>query len=386
MLEAKPVRYPSLDVLRGIAILGTLATNIWIFTDPAGLVGYVTGMSHPDDAWSWVERVLQQLAQGKFLGLLTIMFGIGLAIQQRSAQRRGERWPGAYPWRATLLFVDGVVHYLLVAEFDVLMGYAVTGVVVAFVLAAGERHRRRWLVIAATIHVVLLTALTAALLLSSDDSGQSAPLQPNPYADGSWWDLVVFRIENAGVFRFEPIFILALSIALFLVGARLFASGVLAAEGRVLRRRLMIVGFAVALPIDFALGTIGGDAGVVFARYGTAPIVSLGILGLVAEFYVRRDRVGAIGRRLGEVGRTALSCYVLQNVVASTICYGWGFGLAATVSDAARVPVTIGVYLLVCAVIVTAAHLWLRRFDRGPVEWLWNASVVRLTTTPQRVR
>lgn len=386
MLEATPVRYPSLDVLRGIAILGTLATNIWIFTDPAGLVGYVTGMWHPDDAWSWVERVLQQLAQGKFLGLLTIMFGIGLAIQQRSAQRRGERWPGAYPWRATLLFVDGVVHYLLVAEFDVLMGYAVTGVVVAFVLATEERHRRRWLVIAATIHIVLLTALTAALLLSADDSGQSAPLQPNPYADGTWWDLVVFRIENAGVFRFEPAFILALSVALFLVGARLFAAGVLAADGRALRRRLMIVGFAVALPIDFALGTIGGDAGVVFARYGTAPIVSLGILGLVAEFYVRRDRVGAVGRRLGEVGRTALSCYVLQNVVASTICYGWGFGLAATVSDEARVPVTIGVYLLVCAVIVTAAHLWLRRFDRGPVEWLWNASVVRLTKTPQRVR
>ena len=28
--------------------------------------------------------------------------------------------------------------------------------------------------------------------------------------------------------------------------------------------------------------------------------------------------------------------------------------------------------LLVAAAIITFAHLWLRRFERGPVEWLWN--------------
>ena len=38
-----------LDVARGIAILGTLATNIWIFTDPGGIIGYlVTAAAEPD--------------------------------------------------------------------------------------------------------------------------------------------------------------------------------------------------------------------------------------------------------------------------------------------------------------------------------------------------
>lgn len=81
-----PARLVALDILRGIAILGTLGTNIWILTDPEGMVGYLHRLgTAPADGWMWAEKVLQQLAQGKFLGLLTVMFGVGLAIQQVSA-------------------------------------------------------------------------------------------------------------------------------------------------------------------------------------------------------------------------------------------------------------------------------------------------------------
>ncbi|MET4612686.1 uncharacterized protein ABIC28_003679 [Rhodococcus sp. PvR044] len=376
MAEPLP-RYPSLDVLRGIAILGTLATNIWIFTNPEGLVGYLNGTAAAAGGWGWVEKVLQQLAQGKFLGLLTLMFGIGLAIQQRSALRAGRPWPGKYPWRAALLFVDGVVHYLLVVEFDVLMGYAVTGLVVAFVLASSERAQRRWMIWAAVIHLVLLT-LGALAFAAQPPRPDPPPLDPNPYADGSWWDLVLFRIDNMVVFRIEPVFIFALSIALFLLGARLFRAGVLAPAGSGLRRRLMILGLGIALPIDLATGMLGGDAGLLVARYGTAPLVSLGLLALVAEFYCRRPRVGTVGVRLADVGRMALSSYVLQNLLASALCYGWGLGLAARLSPDARVPATVAIYLGVAAAVIAAAHLWLRRFQRGPVEWLWHRSYLLL--------
>ncbi|WP_167475717.1 DUF418 domain-containing protein [Nocardia arthritidis] len=367
-------RLATLDVLRGIAILGTLGTNIWILANPEGMIGYLHDVDRSAHGWIWVERVLQQLVQGKFLGLLTIMFGIGLAIQQNSARRAGRRWPGSYPWRAGLLLLDGLLNFLFVAEFDVLMGYAVTGLVVAFVLAKSERAQRRWLTCAAGVHVAILTVIAAGMILAPQQSKPAQPLDPNPYADGSFWDLVGFRLAHLGTFRFEPVFIFAMSIALFLTGAFLYRNGVFRVEGSRIRKRFMAIGFGIALPIDLLVGVlVGGDA-MAFTRYGTAPFVSLGILALVIEFYLRRPRVGFVGRRLTEVGRTALSCYILQNLVASILCYGWGFGLAARVSDTARVPFTIAIYLVTAAVIVTGAHLWLRRFERGPVEWVWNVS------------
>ncbi|MBF6170529.1 DUF418 domain-containing protein [Nocardia blacklockiae] len=374
LAAARPARLPALDVLRGIAILGTLGTNVWILTDPEGIIGYLKDLGGPEGAWGWTERVLQQLAQGKFLGLLTVMFGIGLAIQQRSAVRGGRAWPGKYPWRAALLLLDGLLNFLFVAEFDVLMGYAVTGAVVAFALATGPRAQRRWLYGAAGVHLVLLTLIGVLMAVAAQpDSGARQPLDPNPYADGSFWDLVLFRVENAGMFRMEPLFVFPMSVALFLLGARLFRAGLFEPAGAPLRRRLMILGFGVAAPLDLVLGVWNGDF-VLFTRYGTAPLVSLGILAAVARFYVGRSRTGFAGRRFAEVGRMALSCYILQNLVASALCYGWGLGLAARVSPDARVPFTVAVYLGVCAVMLVFAHVWLRRFERGPVEWLWHNS------------
>lgn len=382
---SRPPRLAALDVLRGIAILGTLGTNIWILTDPQGMAGYLDRLTTaPTDGWMWAEKVLQQLAQGKFLGLLTVMFGIGLAVQQASARRAGRPWPGGYPWRAALLFIDGLLNFLLIAEFDVLMGYAVTALLVAFVLSRGPRTQGRWLGAALGLHLTLIALYLLSLVTAPPtDPAPSRPLSPNPYADGSFWELVVFRTEHVLAFRLEAVLILPLSIALFLVGSRLFHAGVFRTAGGRIRRRLMIAGFGIAAPLDLLLGLLGGGDLILVTRYLLAPLVALAILSLVAESYLRRPRVGFAGRRMSEIGRTALSCYILQNLVASILCYGWGFGLAARFAPEHRVPFTVAVYLVVVTVIALFAHYWLRRFERGPVEWLWHMSYQRLTRAQQ---
>ncbi|MFT9663964.1 DUF418 domain-containing protein [Mycobacteroides abscessus subsp. abscessus] len=375
------IRYVSLDVMRGIAILGTLGTNIWIFTNPEGFIGYVSGVGRAEGVWRWVEAVLQQLCQGKFLGLLTVMFGIGLAIQQHSAQRRGDSWPGAYPVRAGLLFVDGVVNFLLFTEFDVLTGYAVTGLIVAFVLATSARSQRIWLSAAVLVHVAILMVIVGAVVASPPpEDNPPVQQQPNPYAEGSFWDLMVFRVDHLLVFRAETILILPVAIAMFIAGAMVFRAGVLAPEGAELRRRLMIVGFIVALPIDLIVGLFWGSAGMLVGRYLTAAIIAFGVLAAVAQFYVAGRVPGIVGRALGTVGRMALSCYVLQNALAGALCYGWGLGLAQRMGPGTVVPGTIGVYALVVAVLMLFSKLWLSRWERGPLEMLWQASYQRLTT------
>jgi hypothetical protein len=66
-----------LDIARGIAILGTLATNVWILIDPAGIIGYLQRPlpSLTGGLDQTVQTLARQLANGKFLGMLTLMFG-----------------------------------------------------------------------------------------------------------------------------------------------------------------------------------------------------------------------------------------------------------------------------------------------------------------------
>jgi uncharacterized protein len=81
-----------------------------------------------------------------------------------------------------------------------------------------------------------------------------------------------------------------------------------------------------------------------------------------------RRFAGPLQRGLGSVGRTALSNYLLQSVIATTLCYGYGLGAYGRIGPAAGLAVAVGIFL----VQVAASRLWLLRFQRGPVESLWR--------------
>jgi uncharacterized protein len=366
-------RLDALDVVRGIAIVGTLATNIWVFSHPWGLLGMLSAPTLPGESAATAQLVLMALAQGKFLALLSLTFGIGLALQHRSAVRHHRRWPGRYLWRAALLFLDGVVNYVLIAEFDVLMGYAVTAAVVSFLLLTRPRAQRAMIFVFGGIHVALISLIVLALTtIPGANVEGTLPEGPSPYADSSFAQLAVFRLDNVGVFRAEPVLIGFLSLAMFLVGAALLRAGVFAAEGGRLRRRLMIAG-ACAAPVDLVLALTATPAGLLLERYVAAPVVGLGLLGLLVELCHRRGTNGWWTRRAKEIGRVALSCYLLQNLLGGALFYGWGLGLAESL-EPWRVPVTVLAFLGITVVVASAAHLWLRRFSTGPVEWLWRAA------------
>ncbi|MGM1018387.1 MAG: DUF418 domain-containing protein [Actinomycetota bacterium] len=365
-------RIAAIDVVRGVAIIGTLGTNIWVFSHPWGLLGMLSAPVTPEtgDAAAIAQLALMALAQGNFLALLSVVFGMGVAIQHRSVVRRRGRWPGRYLWRAALLLLDGAINYVLVAEFDVLMGYAITGVVVAWLLLTSPRSQRAMIIVFGALHLCVMTGVILALASAGSDAEVSLTDGRNPYAEGTFIDLALFRLGNVVIFRAETILIGFLALALFLLGARLLGAGIFSPEGAVIRRRLLVAG-AVAVPVDLVLGIGGGAAGLLVERYVVAPVVALGILALVAEISLRRGTDGWVARRAREVGRVALSAYILQNLLAGALFYGWGLGLAERAADW-RVPVTVVAFIVLTALITLLAHLWLRRFELGPVEWLWK--------------
>jgi uncharacterized protein len=71
---------------------------------------------------------------------------------------------------------------------------------------------------------------------------------------------------------------------------------------------------------------------------------------------------------LANVGRMAISNYLLQTLICTTLLYGYGLELYGQVGPAVGVLLTIAIY----AAQLVLSVWWLRRYRFGPVEWLWR--------------
>ncbi len=438
-----PSRLPALDVLRGLAILGTLLTNIWLFTAlrDGAMSEAAQGQSVGGAYSGWQQAVstaLDLVTDGKWIGLLTIMFGIGMEIQRQSALRRGEKWPGTYPWRAGLLIVEGLLNYIFVFEFDVLMGYGLTALVVAAVLATSPRAQKIWLAIGLTAHVAMLSVMSmpdliyrlmgidesaftategsgaagglekAVRELSALDSASVTPeiidtiaarygvtgpeagllqltLNMTHSGTDSYWGMVGDRLNTFFLGgRAEIPIMFTMGLGLFLVGAFLYRAGLFTPAGHRLRLRVMALAFGIGLPLDWTLRLWFSDAAGAFTRYGTSSLVAFGVLALVAHRYAGGRAPGWFARNLANVGKMALTCYIAQNAIASIVFYDFGLGVARLLPAGWEQPATLGIYLGIAALLMFFSTMWLNCFARGPAEWVMHSAHAALVARVHR--
>jgi uncharacterized protein len=66
----------------------------------------------------------------------------------------------------------------------------------------------------------------------------------------------------------------------------------------------------------------------------------------------------------------ALSNYLLQSLLCTTLFYGYGLGYFERLPRAWQIPFAFALFALQLAL----SQLWLRRFRFGPVEWLWRSA------------
>ncbi|WP_017975451.1 DUF418 domain-containing protein [Actinopolyspora halophila] len=363
-------RIEALDLVRGTAILGTLGTNIWIFTDPAGPAGWLRAMGNRDGSLAEVvESLLLFLVNGKSVALLSIMFGVGLELQYRSARRRGRTWPGRYLWRCVLLLLEGALHYLLIFEFDVLMGYALVAMYVSVLVGARTKVRYWWMATAALLHTGMITVLTLGMHTGHVALSPRGWTGTTLYSHGGWLEQVQARIADIGTYRSELVIVIPMSTVLFLAGIELMRAGAFTEtpHGSAIRARLIRWGLGFGVPVNLVT-TFAGQEWFFVDRYVLPPVVAFGLLGLIVELAHRtRGRPGPLRSGLVSTGRTAMSCYVFQNLLSSALCYGWGLGLATTL-DPARPWWVIVAWCAVVGTFMVLASWWLRRFRRGPLE------------------
>lgn len=381
-------RIAALDVLRGIAILGVLLTNIWIFSTPNPLGKVLIGNAGIADEYGQFFAVIYILfslvTDGKFISLLTIMFGIGLEIQRQAAIRQGSSWPGSYPWRAAVLVLYGFLNYIFIFEHDVLMGYGLTALAVSVIMMTDPRVQKFWMILGLSLHIIIIILLDVIYFLAniSDGLDPSSGIEtkgdffaPVTYmSTASYGSMVYERIAQFVGGRMEIPIMFFMGMGIFLVGAHLYRAGIFKAEGKKLRMQTMAFAFGVGLPLDWCCRLFLTEYTGSIARYITSSMVACGVLAVVAAWYANRNRVGVIGTALSAVGKMALTCYIVQNILASIIFYDWGFGVAGRIEGAQAVWWTLAIYCGLALFLVAFSLVWLHFFTRGPLEWLWHKS------------
>jgi uncharacterized protein len=408
LTPVKPAeRFLTIDVLRGFALLGILVINIWTFglpdvglglANPLLVGGEFTGANFA--VWLGSHLIFEM----KMMSLFSMLFGAGLIIMTERADARGSPIVGVYYRRVAWLLVFGLLHAYFLWEGDILVSYALCGMVL---FPFRRLAPRTLLTLGMCVFLVPLPLSSASGLLigslrDAHASGLLTPLQkilwdemtdkgslfdPSPNIPkeieryrASYWELFAHRAEMN---LWEQTVVFGLGTGwraggLMLVGMGLMKLGVFSgARPPTFYLKLAAFGYGLGFPL-VALGAwrlirhhfdpvyeliIGGHY-----NYVGSLLVALGHVGLLV-WVCQRGWFPGLLHCLAAVGRTAFSNYLLDSLICTTIFFGWGFALFGALD---RVQLAGAVAAIWCFQLVVSP-LWLRYFRFGPMEWLWRS-------------
>jgi uncharacterized protein len=370
-------RIEGIDVLRGLALFGVLAINIVFefrvsifeqFLPPAGTIPAI------DRALS---DVLAAAIELKALALFSFLFGVGLAIQFDRLINNPRRLTLLIR-RLVVLLGIGAAHLFLLWNGDILVEYAMAGLVVLPFLFGP-----RWLtlLVAAASLVLFLTMPLLPPVVQFPSHFwifEHIAEATRAYGDGGFLDVLAFRVREIPAFFPLHVLIFPRTIALFLFGVLAWRSGILqrASEHKSLLFSIAMGGvlFGGALTVVaqerdlFGWPSLGRAHEVMVERRLGGVVLAAGyaasIVGLASVPAGQRMLAWA-----APVGRMALTNYLGQSLILGWIFYGYGFGLFGKLSVSTAFTIGVVVYAMQAAI----SAWWLGRYRYGPVEWLWRS-------------
>ncbi len=374
-------RIATLDVLRGLALLGILLMNMEAFNGPLDLS--FTGI---DPHWQgldrWADAFVYVFVQGKFFTLFSLLFGAGFAVMAQRAETAGRDFTRFYLRRSTGLLVIGLVHALLLWSGDILVSYAL----LSFMLLAFREAPRNWLpalgavvYLAAPLMMLLLGALVsvlpdASMAAQAEAAHASIEAQRQAYGHGGYMQATAQRLRDFGTALGGLLLVGPQVLGMFLIGAWFTRSDAMARPDEharlfaVLRWGTLPLGLALMLASVWwqpyvAPGRFDMRMAAVFAMNAVAGLLMC--LGYLAWGV----RCSQCLQWLAPAGRIALSNYLLQSLLCTLLFHGYGLGLFEQMGRAWQVVFAIVLF----AAQVVASQLWLKHFRFGPLEWLWRA-------------
>jgi len=387
-------RIVTLDIVRGFALLGILIMNM------PGFVSSFFAEADGSHLWSapidrGAELIRDMLFSGKFNSMFSLLFGIGFTIQfARMEQIAPGHATQLYLRRLLVLLAFGLLHAMFFWTGDVLHVYAILGLLLLFVLRKASDRLIIGLIVALLLYpavsgvmrlLVITPEITAELVAQAKAFEASNNLA---YGQGTFFDAAREHVREFTYF-YSTVWSLWGNFGFYVQMATTMLLGVLVGRHHLAQRipellpsirRIQWWALAVGLVCAVTFGTI-------FEIQRTPGPTPLKVLGSVAYtisrpammiFYVltivRLAQLPAWQARFAPIaaaGRMPLTNYLMQTLICTTLMYGWGFGLWGSVGPAAQLALACAIFFLIQ---VPLSVMWLRRFEYGPLEYLWRVA------------
>ncbi|HEY2357842.1 MAG TPA: DUF418 domain-containing protein [Phenylobacterium sp.] len=402
-------RHISIDAVRGFAVLGILLMNIvgmglpaFAYLDPT-----YAGGSTGADLWTWA--VNNVLTDGKMRALFTMLFGASAVLIAERAEG-GRPGPAQTHYRRMLwLFVFGMLHAYFLWWGDILVTYALAGLVIfpfrklnvkaqlaiGIVILAGLLVAN--LILADQLKALYVAAAApgatpAALKAWQEASQLVAPSQALKDLEiagfrGGFMDALQVRAQAAKLLQMYlmPTDEIPEAIGQMFVGMALFRTGFFTLKWSSRAYQATIaVGYLLAVPATAWLTWRIQQSHfepLTLNRLEAWQQVSRPLIAMahasVLLLIVRSGAAKGVVNRLAAAGRMAFSNYLMTSIITTLVFCGFGLGLYARLSRFQELAVVGGVWIFILA----WSQPWLARFHYGPFEWAWR-SLVRWSPQP----
>ena len=415
-------RIQSLDVARGIAVLGVLLMNIWAFAGPQAFFDYPPAIAERAGAPVQTWAVIHTLFEGSQRTLLSILFGAGALLVISRFEQPGQPGSarGIYYRRTLGLILLGLVNAsLFLWPADILFAYGLAGLCLYPLRRLGTPALLGIILVALTVPAImrgletsrLIAAETASAVARAARKPGDELTEPQRQALRDWdaalkkarpsvadpETLAGIRTMQSGTLAqvaarqatssliLETIVTVRWwfldALAMMIIGMVLCRLGIFTPAGLTSRypQRLAAV-LLVGLPLAawqtaslLATNFHPVQVEIVKLSYDVRRLaMGLGYLGLILLF-CRSSAGWALKSRLAAAGRMALTNYLAQSILCACIFYSFGLGLYGRVTGYQLYVVVAGVWALELA----WSGWWLQRFQIGPFEWLWRSFTYR---------
>lgn len=382
-------RIISLDVLRGIAVLGILIMNIQSFS----MIGaaYINPTAYGDltglNKWVWI--ISHIFASEKFMSIFSILFGAGIILFTDRALEKGRKASAFHYRRMFWLLVFGMLHAYLIWYGDVLVNYSLCGMLVYLF----RKMSAKKLVIFASLFFVVPIIFSVASGMTIQywppetyDQNMQSWLPDAEFVSqnivamqGSWLQQMDVRVPST-IFMQTFLFFwstLWRVTSMMLLGMALFKWGVLSAErSNQFYTRIILIGLILGYAIitlgvyqnyqqnwlmDYSM-FIGGQF-----NYVGSVLVALGYIGLIM-LICKSEKFQKFKMLFASVGKMAFTNYILMSLLGMFIFYGNGLGLYGQVERSVQILIVFAIWIPM----IVISPLWLKKFRYGPLEWLWR--------------